>query len=311
MNKKDIIAVVMGGPSAEAEISRMTGKAIAEALREKDYNVKEIELNPQNIFIQLRESGAKIVFNAVHGMYGEDGRLQGILDALSIPYTGSKVLGSVIAFDKVATKRFLLAEGIPTPEFLVYSQKDKSYEKIKQAILEKFSLPVVVKAADQGSSIGVSIIRSEDEIVEALRNTFKYSDHILVEKYIRGQELTVALMEDKENVIALPIILIKPHSGAYDFTSKYTKGATEYLVPAPLDKKITTEVQELAKKTYKTLYLNGVARVDIMLDENGKGYVLEANTIPGMTATSLVPKAAAAMGISFPELCEMILENAK
>ncbi|MCD8174960.1 MAG: D-alanine--D-alanine ligase [Phascolarctobacterium sp.] len=311
MNKEDIIAIVMGGPSAEAEISRMTGNAVAEALRDKDYNVKEIELDPQNISSQLRETGAKIVFNAVHGMYGEDGRLQGILDSLSIPYTGSKVLGSAVAFDKTATKRFLLAEGVQTPECLMYRQNDKPYGEIIQEIFKKFSLPVVIKAAEQGSSIGVSIIHSEDEIAETLKNTFKYSDHILVEKCIKGQELTVALMEDKGNLITMPIILIKPHSGAYDFTSKYTRGATEYLVPAPLDKKITTEVQELAKKTYKILSLSGVARIDIMLGENGQGYVLEANTIPGMTATSLVPRAAAAMGINFSELCEMILENAK
>ncbi len=312
VTKQDIVAVVMGGPSAEAEISRATGGAIAAALREKGYTAVELELEPQRCAEQLRVSGASVVFNAVHGMYGEDGRLQSILEAGGIPYTGSGVLASAVAFDKCATKRFLQAAGISTPACLMFdAQEGLKPEEIKERIVSRFSLPVVIKAAAQGSSIGVEIVRSAGDICRALQETFRYCGHILVEEFISGQELTIALMESGGRLQALPVIMIVPHSGAYDFHSKYTRGATDYLVPAPLEEAVTTKVQALAAQTYRTLGLSGVARVDIMLDAAGRAYVLEANTIPGMTATSLVPKAAAAQGISFPDLCEMILQSAK
>lgn len=312
MNKQDVVAVVMGGPSSEAEISRVTGSAIAEALAGKGYNVKSIELNPLTITEDLKNCDAKVVFNAVHGMYGEDGRLQSILEALNIPYTGSRVLASAVAMDKVATKRFLLAENISTPKSLIFNKKiNDDLEIVKKDILSSFALPVVIKAASQGSSIGVVIVKEEAEIIPALEETFRYSDNTLVEECISGKELTVSVMEDNGIAVPLPVIMIAPHSGAYDFHSKYTKGATDYLVPAPLSEEVTAYVQSLALSTYRVLGLSGVARVDIMLDENNIGYVLEANTVPGMTATSLVPKAAAAVGISFPDLCEMILLSAR
>lgn len=312
MNKQDVVAVVMGGPSSEAEISRVTGSAIAEALAGKGYNVKSIELNPLTIIEDLKNCAAKVVFNAVHGMYGEDGRLQSILEALNIPYTGSRVLASAVAMNKAATKRFLLAENISTPKSLIFNKKiNDDLEMVKNDILSSFALPVVIKAASQGSSIGVVIVKEEAEIIPALEETFRYSDNTLVEECISGKELTVSVMEDNGVAVPLPVIMIAPHSGAYDFHSKYTKGATDYLVPAPLSEEVTAYVQSLALSTYRVLGLSGVARVDIMLDENNIGYVLEANTVPGMTATSLVPKAAGAVGISFPDLCEMILLSAR
>ena len=312
MNKNDVVAVVMGGPSSEAEISRVTGGAIASALREKGYNIKEIELNPADLASQLRECGAKAVFNAVHGMYGEDGRLQSMLEAMHMPYTGSGVLASAVAMDKAATKRFLLSAGISTPDCLLFNKRyDSDAAAIAEKILAKFAVPVVVKAASQGSSIGVVIVKAAGDVEQAVAEAFKYSDEIVVEECIKGRELTVSMIEENGMPRPLPIIMIAPHSGAYDFHSKYTKGATDYLVPAPLDEKTTADVQALAVATYKVLGLSGVARVDVMLGENGQGYVLEANTVPGMTATSLVPKAAVAVGISFPDLCEMILQGAK
>ena len=312
MNKQDVVAVVLGGPSSEAEVSRRTGGAIAEALREKGYNAVELELVPEKLVEQLREIDAKVVFNAVHGMYGEDGRLQSILEAIKMPYTGSGVLASAVAMDKVATKRFLLSENISTPKCLMYNKRyDKDMAKIEKEIIETFGVPVVIKAADQGSSIGVEIVKAEADVAAALDNTFKYSDLVLVEECINGKELTCGVMEVKGELKALPIVMIAPHSGSYDFHSKYTKGATDYLVPAPLSEEVTAYVQSLALATYKVLGLSGVARIDVMLDDENIGYVLEANTIPGMTATSLVPKEAAAINISFPELCEMILLTAK
>lgn len=312
MNKQDVVAVVLGGPSSEAEISRVTGAAIANALREKGYNAQEVELEPANLIPTLEKMGAKVVFNAVHGMYGEDGRLQSILEAAGMPYTGCGVLASAVAMDKAATKRFLQSANISTPRCLIINRGDaKDLDAVEAKILEQFSIPVVIKAATQGSSIGVHIVKDAKDVKEAVSDCFKYSADVLVEECIKGKELTVAMMEDGDEIRCLPVIWIAPHSGAYDFHSKYTKGATDYHCPAPLSEEVTAHVQKLALDTYKVLGLSGVARVDVMLDENNQGYVLEANTIPGMTATSLVPKAAAAVGISFPELCEKILLSAE
>ena len=312
ITKNDVVAVVLGGPSSEAEISRVTGGAIANALREKGYNAKEVELVPDRLITTLHAMNAKVVFNAVHGKYGEDGRLQSILEAAGIPYTGCGVLASAVSMDKSATKRYLQSAGIATPRCLIINKRELGdLATLKAHILEAFGLPVVIKAATQGSSIGVVIPKEEAGIEPALQEAFSYSDNVLVEEYIKGKELTVAIMEEKGSLKPLPVIWIAPHSGAYDFHSKYTKGATDYHCPAPLGDEVTAHVQGLALAAYKILGLSGVARIDVMLDEHNQGYVLEANTVPGMTSTSLVPKAAAAVGISFPDLCERILLSAK
>lgn len=307
-NKNQVVAVVMGGPSAEREVSLNTGAAIANALREYGYtNVVEIDLDPRNFGKQLAESKAEVVFNAVHGLYGEDGRLQTLLEIREMPYTGSGMIASVSCMDKVITKRMLRDAGISTPACLIVNKKESS---IKEKIMQRFSLPVVIKPASQGSSIGVEIVKEENQLDEALANAFKYSRDILVEEFIGGKELTVSMMQKDGEVVALPVIHIAPHSGTYDYHSKYTKGATEYICPADLDEETTKKVQEISKQAYEVLGCSGVARADVMLDEEGNGYVLEINTVPGMTATSLVPKAAAAAGISFPELCNIILQSA-
>ena len=307
-NKNQVVAVVMGGPSAEREVSLNTGAAIANALREYGYtNVVEIDLDPRNFGKQLAESKAEVVFNAVHGLYGEDGRLQTLLEIREMPYTGSGMIASVSCMDKVITKRMLRDAGISTPACLIVNKKESG---IKEKIMQRFSLPVVIKPASQGSSIGVEIVKEENQLDEALANAFKYSRDILVEEFIGGKELTVSMMQKDGEVVALPVIHIAPHSGMYDYHSKYTKGATEYICPADLDEETTKKVQEISKQAYEVLGCSGVARADVMLDETGNGYLLEINTVPGMTATSLVPKAAAAAGISFPELCNIILQSA-
>lgn len=307
-NKNQVVAVVMGGPSAEREVSLNTGAAIANALREYGYtNVVEIGLDPRNFGKQLAESKAEVVFNAVHGLYGEDGRLQTLLEIREMPYTGSGMIASVSCMDKVITKRMLRDAGISTPACLIVNKKESG---IKEKIMQRFRLPVVIKPASQGSSIGVEIVKEEKQLDEALANAFKYSRDILVEEFIGGKELTVSMMQKDGEVVALPVIHIAPHSGTYDYHSKYTKGATEYICPADLDEETTKKVQEISKQAYEVLGCSGVARADVMLDEEGNGYVLEINTVPGMTATSLVPKAAAAAGISFPELCNIILQSA-
>lgn len=308
MDKKINVAVVMGGPSAERDVSLATGTAVAEALRDKGYNVEAIDLEPDRITEQLNECGATIVFNAVHGLYGEDGCLQGVLEMIGMPYTGSGVLASALAMDKVASKRIFQATEIPTPRCLILSQEDKQNQK--EIILKTFSLPIVVKPASQGSSIGVVIVKQENELTAALETAFSYGKEVLIEEFVIGKELTVAVMASQGEVRAFPVINIVPHSGTYDFKSKYTKGETEYLVPAPLSEAETKRAQEVAIQAYKVLGCRGVARADLMLDKEGQVFVLELNTVPGMTSTSLVPKAALAVGLSFPDLCEKILLSA-
>lgn len=299
------IAVLMGGPSTEREVSLNTGNAILSALQEKGYQAVGIDLNPQQFVEQLREAGAEIVFNAIHGKFGEDGALQGALDLLGIPYTGSGVLASAIAMDKAISKRLFSSAAIPTPRAAYYGNRQE-ITQIAANVRTQFHLPVVVKAASQGSSIGVIIVTEDSELEGALDEAFRYSEQAVVEEFINGKELTVAVLAS-HTYQALPIIEIVPFSGRYDYRSKYTKGCTEYIVPARLQPEVTNKIQSIAIEAVALLGCRGVARVDFMMDEAGNPFVLEVNTIPGMTETSLVPKAAAAEGISFAELCERLL----
>ena len=303
------VAVVMGGPSKEREISFLTGNAILGALKEKGYDAVAIDLDPANFARQLQACGATVVFNAIHGLYGEDGRMQGVLEMLKIPYTGSGVLASAVAMDKVFSKRLFQVQNIPTPKCLFLTKQDQD---AAAKILKELGLPVVVKPASQGSSIGVVIVKEEAALQEALQEAFSYGDDILVEAYFPGRDVAAGVMETEKGIVAMPLVLIEPHSGSYDFKSKYTKGATTYTCPAPFSAELTKKMQELGVAAYKALGCSGIARVDLMLGSDGKSTVaLEVNTIPGMTATSLIPKAAAAMEINFPDLCEMILKTAK
>jgi len=303
--KQKKIAVVMGGPSTEREVSLNTGAGILAALQEKGYNAVGIDLNPLRFVEQLKEDEIEIVFNAIHGQYGEDGVLQGALELLGIPYTGSGVLASAMAMDKGISKRIFLSAAIPTPRSKIFTKGERKRD-LTTEILADFSIPVVVKSAAQGSSIGVVIVEQSEKLGEAIEQAFQYGTTILVEEFIQGRELTVAIWGN-ENPEVLPIIEIAPDSGCYDYHSKYTKGATQYIVPAVLSEDTERTVQRVALEAFTKLGCRGIARVDIMLDKNNNPYVLEVNTIPGMTATSLVPKAAAAVGITFADLCERLL----
>ena len=300
------IVVVCGGPSTEGEVSRRTGKAIADALKSKNYNVELMELNPKTFAEEIRNKDCGIVFNAVHGLYGEDGLIQGTLDMLKIPYTGSDVLAASLTMDKVMTKKILHAEKISTPKYEFFRAVDKD-ESLAEKIEKDFGLPVVIKASNQGSSIGVNIVESSDKISAAIANAFTFGDEILVEEFIQGRELTVAVFGNQDNAEALPVIEITTTTGRYDYETKYKKGASTHICPAELPAKLTKKVQEMAIKTFKACKCCGVARIDMMLSEKNIPYVLEVNTVPGMTETSLVPDAARAAGIEFPELCEKIL----
>ena len=262
---QDKIVVVMGGTSTEAEISRQTGTAILKALQSKGYNAEGMELNPTTFAEDIRKSGCAIVFNAIHGKFGEDGMIQGTLDMLGIPYTGSGVLASAVTMDKAASKRVFLAEGISTPRSQTFHAFEMKHNLVEE-IEKNFSWPVVVKAASQGSSIGVYIVQNHDELEKSLQEAFTYNDEVLVEEFIKGRELTVAVWGDDEAKEAFPIIEITTTSGRYDYESKYTKGASTHIIPMPVSDAKTKEIQELAIKTFTACGCRGVARVDMMLE---------------------------------------------
>ena len=311
MDKNKTVAVVMGGPSAEEQISLSTGHAMAAALRSKGYNVKEIRLVPHSFSEQVKESGADVVVIAVHGLYGEDGRLQSALEMMGIPYTGSGVLASSVSMNKLTAKRVFLGSNIPTPDYMFLHRRDRGKQDMIKAITDKFSLPVVVKPVSQGSSLGVTIEKEISGLQKALDDAFQYDEEILVEEYIAGQETSVCMMRLKDGSVKVwPVILIHPHAEWYDFNAKYSAGGVDHLVPAPLPEDITRTLKDISVKAFEVLGCAGVARTDCMVDKNGKCYVLEMNTVPGMTPTSLVPDAARAEGTDFGDLCEMILETA-
>ena len=303
------IVVVMGGTSTEAEVSRRSGTAILEALRSKDYPVVGMELVPTTFAEEIRKLNPAIVFNALHGKYGEDGILQGTLDMLGIPYTGSGVRAAALTMDKLTAKRIFCAEGIATPHFRCISKAERDVYTAER-IRTEFGLPVVVKAPEQGSSIGVYIVTRAEDLQSAIDEAFSYGNEVLVEEFIEGRELTVAVWGTPADAQALPVIEITTTSGRYDYASKYTPGASTHIVPAELSPECTAAVQELAVRAFKACGCAGVARLDVMLSTAGKPYAIEVNAVPGMTATSLVPDAARAVGIEFPELCEKILAMA-
>lgn len=304
------IVVVMGGPSTEAEVSRRSGKAILNALLEKGYQAEGLELDPPNFPQQIKASGADFVFNALHGKYGEDGIIQGTLDMMGIPYTSSGVMAAAVTMDKVATKRFFMAEGIPTPKAHTYFRFEYSKQNLAQEIIEEFGVPVVVKASSQGSSIGVVIVEQPEELEAALEEAFKYDHEILVEEFIKGRELTVAVWGNEEHQEALPIIEITTVTGRYDYETKYKAGASTHIIPAPLPAEVSKAVEDIAIRAFAVCGCVGMARVDFMLDELNEPYAIEINTVPGMTETSLVPDAGRAAGIQFPDLCAKILAMA-
>ncbi len=311
MNKKTKVAVVMGGPSKEREVSFRTGHAVMEALKTKGYDVVEIDLDPANLANQLKEVGATVVFNAVHGLYGEDGRMQGCLEMMKMPYTGPGVLASALGMNKFYTKRIFAAADVPTARCLYVIKNAKQTTEWAKEIIDKLGLPVVVKPSSQGSSIGVTIVKEAKDLIKALDEAFIYDTDVLVEAFFTGKEVAGAILETEHGFVPMPLVLIEPKSGLYDYESKYTAGATVETCPAPFDEATTKKLQGYALAAYKALGCRGVARADLMLADNGEAIVLEVNTVPGMTETSLVPKMAAPMGLTFPDLCEIMLKTAR
>lgn len=309
MKKK--VAVLLGGKSAEREISLKTGEAVYKALTEKGYHAIKIDaaVAPEVLVGNLIEFKPDLVFIALHGKYGEDGVIQGMLEALGIPYTGCGVLASSLAMNKIYTKKILCYEGIPTADFLEISKQDLTKEgmdSITNKISERLGYPVVIKAPTQGSTIGVYFVHRKEEVPPAIEGAFQYDPIIMAEKFITGTEITVSVLGNEEP-FALPTLEIVSKTGVYDYEAKYTVGLSEHIIPARVTPECRKLVSDLALKTYKALDCKGFARVDFIVDADEKPYVLEINTIPGMTETSLLPDAAKAADIEFPDLVELIV----
>lgn len=321
------VVVLMGGTSAERVVSLTTGSGIAAALRRLGHEVVSIDAANGRLLAPGTETGAgalepgdsasgaapsalvqvpvvsnaEVVFIALHGGAGEDGTLQAVLDLATVPYTGSGMLASALAMDKATSKRLFEHAGIPTPRWLILPSPGPAPDV---ADLEPLGgLPVVVKPNDQGSTVGLTVVREPAELGPAFELASRYSSRVLIESYIAGRELTVGVLGRE----ALPIVEIFPEHGVYDYTCKYTAGKSRYEVPAALDAERAARIQELGLRAFDVLGCRGVARVDFRLDPEGRPYCLEVNTVPGMTPTSLVPMAARARGISYDELVARML----
>ena len=298
--KEKVIGVLMGGLSPEREVSLASGNAVLEAVKRKGLRGVGIDVG-NDISSAVNKNKVDIAFIALHGVYGEDGSIQGLLEYEKIPYTGPGVLASALAYDKVKSKEIFKFNKIPTADYQVFYREEKNKHELK------LNFPIVVKPSNQGSSIGVSIVMEEKEWIAALELAFRYSKEILVEKFIKGKLLAVGMNGEQP----MPIVHIKPKSEFYDYEAKYTRGKTEYTCPAELSTKEIESCEDVAVKVYRVLRGNGMPRVDLILDADGVPYVLEMNTIPGMTQTSLLPMAAKESGIEFDDLVIKILKLAQ
>ena len=297
----------MGGMSAERDISLRSGKAVYDALIKKGYSVIPIDVG-KDVYEQLTKEKIDMAFIALHGKYGEDGAIQGLLEIIGIPYTGSDVLSSAVCANKVLAKKIFMLNKIPTPAFMSLGVQELKNMGVK-SFISGFKVPgssLIVKPNSQGSTIGVTVVKNKSGLVRAIKKALRYDDTVVIERFVKGRELTVGILNGR----ALPVIEIRPKSGIYDFKAKYTKGMTEYIAPVQLPKTVEKKVNNIALKAYNTLGFPRAAKVDIMLDYKNRPYVLEVNTIPGMTEMSLLPKAALCAGISFPEMVEEILLSA-
>ena len=296
MSRKLNITVMLGGPSAEREVSLRSGTAVAAALRSLGHLVSELDPRTPDWVLP---AGTAVVFLALQGTSGEDGTVQKQLDELGVPYTGCDAEASRIAFDKVLTKQSCIEAGVPTAKFLTVQAATADYP-------ENLSPPLVVKPARQGSSVGLKFVDGIEGWPVALAEALKFDTEVLVEERIFGRETTVGILGGK----VLPVVEVRPHNGVYDAFSKYTVGATEYFCPAEFDAATTQRIQSAALGAFKAVGARDYARVDVMVRADGSPVVLEVNTLPGMTETSLLPKAAAAAGINYAELCQRMIDLA-
>lgn len=311
---KKRIGVLMGGPSAERDISIKSGKAVCRALESKGIDAVPIELSKVStmngyrakVAQEIRSSNINMAFIALHGGFGEDGRIQEVLEEMNMPYTGSKVSASKLGMDKISSKNIFKSNNIPVPRYRIIHKTSLDKIPDTQVYFKELGSPLVIKPSSEGSSIGLSIIDSGEDFCMALTSALKYSDSAIVEEYVRGREITVGILEDK----ALPIVEIMPKKRFFDFEAKYRKDITEYRVPAEIEKEQYRTCQNVGLRAHQALGARFFSRVDMILSEERMPVVLEVNTIPGLTETSLLPKAALAAGIDFEQLVLKILESA-
>ena len=297
----------MGGISAEREISLRSGTAIYSALKGSGYNAVAIDVGPDICNVLNREE-IEVVFLALHGGQGENGSIQGMLEVLGIPYTGSGVLASALAMDKEASKKIFLYHNIPVPPFVVLSKEQitKSSSFVSRpSFLVEFTLPWVVKPATEGSSVGVSIVRDETSFGQALETAYSHGSRVIVEKYIEGKEVHIGILNGR----VLGGVEVRPSLEFYNYEAKYTAGRTEYILPPEIDSKAYEMAKAAAISAHIALGCKGATRVDLRVDTEGNPYVLEVNTIPGMTEMSLLPKIASLAGFDFPALIEEIIRG--
>jgi len=294
------IAVLAGGRSAEREVSLSSGRGVVKALREEGFDAHPLDPG-DNPGQQLFEAKPDAVFNALHGRFGEDGTVQGALEVMKIPYTGSGVMASALAMDKWRTKLVWTAAGIPTPKY-VMARRDTDWDKV----VARLKLPLIVKPAREGSTIGLTKVRSAKEAVPAYEMAAKFDELVVVEEFVAGQELTASVLGET----ALPLVRIEAPEGNYDYQNKYFTDDTKYYCPAGIRAEVEDEIRAVTLKSFRVLGCRGWGRADVMLRPDGTYSFLEMNTSPGMTGHSLVPMAAKAAGLAYPDLCVKILEAA-
>jgi len=307
------VAVLKGGPSLERQISLRSAARVEDALEALGHDVVPIDVG-SDLVRRLREAGPEVAFVALHGRGGEDGTVQEILEIVGVPYTGSGVLACIRTMDKVLTKHLLAQQGLPTPDFFAFNEtafREIGAAEALPTIEERLGFPLVVKPAAQGSALGIKFARSSADVPEALVSAFSYDDKVLLERYVEGRELAVGLLQGSEGVEALPVVEARPKEEYFfDFEARYEIGKTDYICPAELPAEVTARAQELAVETYRLLGCYGFARVDMILTAADGPQVLEAQAIPGLTETSLLPQAAEAAGITFEQLVLRMLEQA-
>ncbi|MGB8369196.1 MAG: D-alanine--D-alanine ligase [Limisphaerales bacterium] len=296
MSRKLNITVMLGGPSAEREVSLRSGAAVAKALRSLGHKVHELDPRDESWVLP---PGTDVVFLALHGTYGEDGTVQRRLDELGAIYTGCDAEASRIAFDKVLTKKRCVEARVPTVKFLVVSSGKTPWP-------ENWLPPLVVKPVRQGSSVGLQLVERVEDWQKALAEALKFDSEVLVEEKIAGRETTVGILAGQP----LPVVEVRPKTGSYDYKNKYTAGCTEYFCPAEFDPAMTKRIQSAAFGAFQAVGGRDYARVDVMVRASGEPVVLEVNTLPGMTETSLLPKAAAAAGLNYAQLCQRMVDLA-
>jgi D-alanine-D-alanine ligase len=296
------VAVLYGGRSSEREVSLRTGAACADGLKAKGHDVTLVDVDLE-LAARLRDARIDVAFVALHGRYGEDGCVQGLLESMAIPYTGSGVTASALGMDKTISKAMFKAIGLDVIDYRAFPPERAAAIAVSDL---PFGLPCVVKPAGEGSSVGVHLVKDPAGLADACRDAARYKGDVVVERYVKGTEVNVAVLDDK----ALGAIEIVPANEFYDYAAKYTAGTTRYFYPARIPEEHARRVLAAAETAHRGLGCSGVTRVDFIIAADGTPFILEVNTLPGMTATSLVPKIAAGLGISFPDLCDRILETA-